>query len=368
MVPIAWMAIGAASLSASALAQSQDASPRGPAWSVTFENDLFFGTDQYYTDGVQIQRKDRVAAPGPKLDFSLLTGCKALGCGESAYRETRDKLGQLMYTPMHIDIARPQPYDRPWAGLLYYTRDYEYVEAGERSRTNFSLQMGIIGPHSMVEGTQKWIHKTFDGTPPEGWDNQIETELGLMAMVERRIAVPGLSTKMGSEVQLNLTRTWRVAVGNIMTFVGVGAMLEMGKGISATSSGNAEIGTKKVIPQLELQRTDLDRLAVPAHGADSDCLFSWLKCTAALSVEVRWMLRNVFLDGTMFRDGPRVDSRPIVADMVASVRLDFPRTRTACTGPLFLQFAATRRSPEFNSPRYRASSQSFGALTLGSEF
>ena len=78
------------------------------------------------------------------------------------------------------------------------------------------------------------------------------------------------------------------------------------------------------------------------------------------------MAHNVFLDGPMFRNGPSVDRRVLVADASVFARLDFPKTRRFC-GPWFVHFRATRRSPEFRSTK-AVHSQSFGALTVGTEF
>ena len=80
------------------------------------------------------------------------------------------------------------------------------------------------------------------------------------------------------------------------------------------------------------------------------------------------MIHNAFVDGALFRSGPSADKRPLVADMLFGIKLELPRTRTSSTGPLFLQFTATQRTPEFRSPAYRVPSQRFGALTVGAEF
>jgi lipid A 3-O-deacylase len=334
-------------------AQAQEAPLHTWAGNITFENDLFFGTDRYYTDGVQLELKRRWEvgnkAPGPLLSNL----CRLLGCADQPLLVSRYKVGQLMYTPERISVPAPQPDDRPWAGMLYYTGDFSFLSEDQTALTTITGQIGMVGPSSYAEETQKWIHSTFTGEPPLGWHNQIGQEVGVMGMVERRFAVAALSRAPPDHVQFRSVGHWRFAIGNIMTFVGGGMTFTLGKDL-------APVG---------IRGPGVDPKALPLlPGSESTgCLVDWLQCTVAADIEVRWMLRNIFLDGPLFRDGPSIERRPLVADASATLRLDFPRTRNAWTGPWFLQFKATKRSPEFKSTK-AVHSQSFGAVTFGTEF
>lgn len=335
------------------------------AGSFTFENDLFFNSDRYYTDGVQLLIKQRNVDELGALAGFAKAACRVIQCESDRVELVRHKVGQLMYTPTNITVADPQPFDRPWAGMLYYTREYEFLSPNRESRTTLSGTVGVIGPGSLAEQTQKWIHRTFTGATPSGWDNQIGGELGLMALVERRRAIPTLSTSNSEGVQLKTTGSVRGAVGNIMTFVGVGGTIGVGKDLEAAAERTDNISIKVLKPpDFVIQSTDNNRQAPVSRT----CLFSWLECSAAAAMELRWMIRNVFLDGTMFRSGPSIQKKPLVADITLGVRLDFPRTRNELTGPWYVSFAATRRSPEFYGRRSSADPQSFGALTVGTEF
>lgn len=360
------LALAASASTAAGVDRQTGQSPRtfNTAGSFTFENDLFFQTDRYYTDGVQLTIKRRDVNYSGRLADWANAVCNAFGCPSERAELVRHKFGQLMYTPVRIAVAEPQPFDRPWAGMLHYTREHEYVSDKRDSRTTISGTIGVIGPGSGAKQTQKWIHRTFSGDPPGGWDNQIGGELGLMALVERRRGVHWLSTSNAEGVQFKSTGSVRAAVGNIMTFVGVGATLTVGKDLDSAIERN-DISFKGKQPALKIQSTDSGQMQT---AASRTCVFNWLECSAYVSAEVRWMIRNVFLDGAMFRSGPSVDSKPLVADATFGVRLDFPRTRTEYTGPWYVGFAATRRSPEFSSRRGSASAQSFGALTVGTEF
>ncbi len=48
------------------------------------------------------------------------------------------------------------------------------------------IQIGMVGPSSLAEDAQKFIHKVRDLQRPNGWDNQLKDELGLALAFERK--------------------------------------------------------------------------------------------------------------------------------------------------------------------------------------
>ena len=104
-----------------------------------------------------------------------------------------------------------------------------------------------------------------------------------------------------------------------------------------------------------------------ASPADVACLFAWVRCTTFATAEFRAVAYNVFLDGRLGRDDPEVDSRRLVGETTAGVRIDLPRTRSADHGPWFLVFKVTRRSKEFRSagPVFP---HTFGTITVGTDW
>ncbi|MGZ3183763.1 MAG: lipid A deacylase LpxR family protein [Telluria sp.] len=312
---------------------------------LTFENDMFFNTDKYYTNGIQLSLRGAAEhKPG-----WLQTSCLALACGDKDLVTTQQNFGQLMYTPTKITVREPQPWDHPWGGLLYYERAYLLAARDGQSLTNITWQVGVTGPAALAEESQKLFHRALDRPLPQGWDNQIGGSLAAMATVEDRRAVQSLHFDLGS-TQVRTAAYLRAAFGNIQTYGAAGAMLTIGKGLPDVSNGPAGILNK-----------------FKAEAEDTSCYVSWLRCTAFAGVEARVMVYNVFLDGRLFRDDDVVESRALVGDVVTGFRLDFPHTRTPAHGPWFLQFKATRRSPEFRST-HPVSSQSVGALTIGMDY
>lgn len=354
------LSLGLAAVLAACGAQAQDSPPpAGPAQDTvrffTYENDSFFRSDRYYTSGVQFSVKHGIDRRGDFARAWTAPLCRWLGCDEDQLLTTQSNLGQLIYTPSRITVREPQPFDRPWAGLLYYEQTHAFLSQDQRTLTTLSAQAGVTGRLSLSEPTQKTLHKLFDRPTPEGWDNQIGGSLGLMASAERRHAVEGLSASFPHDVHLNTAAYWRLAAGNIMTYAAGGVAVVVGKDLPLVSPPPPGIGNK------------LTQGAASRAPVLATCLAPWLQCTAFGSVEARLVGYNLFIDGRLFHDDTVVKRRNFVHDTIVGMRFDFPRTRTAEHGPWFVQLKATRRSPEIKSwvpiPKHRVL-----ALTIGTEF
>jgi hypothetical protein len=379
----------AVSLSISPFSVHAEPKDKDQAFSFTFENDLFFGTDKYYTNGAQISVKNRKDERSDATKAILTNVCAFAGCDSDVFKQSEIRFGQLMYTPVNISNPLPQPTDRPWAGMLYLASDYEFLSKNKDVLTTITGQVGVIGPHSFADKTQTWIHKTFDAPKPLGWSNQIGGQLGLLIAIEKRYELNKISRNFSKksdeiwanddDIQVRTNGYWRFVGGNIMTNAGVGLKITVGKNLpSIVSYGNGprDMNTAsnvKIIDNIDLNAPVLqtiDDLKVEKEiqvKKQSTCGFKWLRCTAFATVETRLVARNVFLDGPMFRDGPSVRKKPLVADASIGLRLDFPETNNDVTGPWFVQFKATKRTPEFKSNKPLVA-QTFGALTIGTDF
>lgn len=321
----------------------------------TYENDSRFNTDRFYTSGIQFSTKSANDTRGQfakRLSRSL---CRWLECDDTKVLTSQYNLGQLIYTPQDITRREPQPFDRPWGGLLYYEQAYAFLSPDQRSLTTLTGQIGVTGPASLAEPAQRTWHRLMDRPRPEGWDNQLGGSLGIMASAEKRTAREALSTDLGRDVRLNTATYWRLAAGNIQTYAAAGVAIVIGKDLPLVSPPPPGIGNKM-----------RDGADAKAPGFTS-CMAPWVQCTAFGSMEARLVAYNVFLDGRLFRDDPSVRRRSFVHDLVVGTRFDFPNTRTANHGPWFVQVKITRRSPEFRSsipiPRHRVL-----AVTIGTEF
>lgn len=321
----------------------------------TYENDAKFFTDRFYTSGIQFSIKRSTDNRGRFARRLTDRLCVPMGCADSSFFNAQTNLGQLMYTPRDITIAAPQPLDRPWAGLLYYEQVYSLLSADQRTLTTLSAQIGATGKFSLAEPAQKLWHRIIDRPLPQGWDNQVGGQPGLLVSGEQRTAREQLSADLWNDVRLNTATYWRIGAGNIQTYAAAGVAVVVGKDLPAVSPPPPGIGNK--LHPGQTRRTQ----------AVTSCMVPWVQCTAFGSVEARVVGYNVFLDGRLFARDPSVKRRTFVHDLVLGTRFDFPNTRTRSHGPWFLQAKVTRRSAEFKSslpvPRHRVA-----AVTFGTEF
>src|SRR3546814_15174227 len=81
-----------------------------------------------------------------------------------------------MYTPDDVALRNPPLDDRPYAGWLYGSVGL-IAETGRRL-DQLELTLGVVGPASLAEQTQKLIHEITDSQEPRGWDTQLENEPG----------------------------------------------------------------------------------------------------------------------------------------------------------------------------------------------
>ena len=321
----------------------------------TFENDLFFHTDRYYTNGLQFSLKHATDERGSHARAYTGWLCGWLDCEDARLLASQSNVGQLMYTPNDISVRAPQPWDRPWAGLLYYEQSWSLLAPDQRRLTTLSTEFGVTGRASLAEQSQKLVHRILDRPLPQGWDNQIGGTLVVIATAEQRTAREALSTRLWGDVQLNTATFWRIGLGNLQSYAAGGLAVVIGKDLPLVSPPPPGIGNKLTG----------SGSALPVSTA---CFKVWIQCTAFGAAEARLMAYSVFLDGRPWGDDPEVDRRVLVTDITMGMRFDFPRTRSTSHGPWFAQFKVTRRSPEFRSPLISVPYHNVGALTIGTEF
>jgi hypothetical protein len=317
----------------------------------TLDNDSWFDTDRYYTNGVQLAWRDAADTRGELARRWTGAACCWLGCGDARYLFGQHSVGQLMYTPGDITVPAPQPLDRPYAGLLYVERNWLFLDADGQTLTTLGAQFGATGRLSLAEPAQKLIHRIVDRPQPRGWDHQVGTTLAVMLSAERRVAWPALSGPIAGNVRLHTAGYMRAALGNTMTYAAGGLTLTIGKNQPPVSPAPPGIA---------------NRLAGGAT-ADTSCLWEWLQCTLVLGAEGRGMAYNLSLQGRPWREDPGVRPRRWVGDLMAGLRLDFPGTRGREHGPWFVQFRTTRRTAEFRAPT-PVRRHTVGSLTLGIDF
>lgn len=130
------------------------------------ENDAYLATlnDRYYTNGLFIYYR---RALNPEK------------YAENIEKKTYEiSAGQKIFTPYWGQVPKKEDQDRPFAGYLYAGAAYSIFYKKE-SVLKTSIEIGTVGPNSLAQDAQEFLHKTVGFYTPAGWDYQIKNEIAL---------------------------------------------------------------------------------------------------------------------------------------------------------------------------------------------
>lgn len=264
--------------------------PAGAGFVLTEENDAFSGSDDQYTQGLEMKW---VLPPKDGVRYGF--GARS-----------------LIYTPQDIDIAEPQPDDRPWAGLSGVFLERWCRRESFLYRTE--AWVGAMGEDSYSGEIQVWFHDLIDSQEPMGWDNQGPNELFVNFSGE--IYIPALEWEIGS-------------LGADITLVGGGrlgtAFIGLESGLLLRAGWN--------VP--EDYKTGLVKPTVDKSGIS---LYGFAEMTG------RYVGYNATLDGSMFHGGPSVKKVPLVAESRSGIALGYLGRGGYDVG---LSYSIVFRSPEY---------------------
>lgn len=302
--------------------------------SLSIENDLIgSGEDENYTSGVRLTYFD-VETPMPPVIDILAKAIPTFDINQTT--STFFSFGQNLYTPRNIKLKAEQPNDRPWAGWLYGSVGLATVTKNHLDELEFTA--GIIGPAALGEQTQKFIHKHISSSPtPQGWDNQLAFEPGLIASWRRRWPV-WYATNI-ADFRLRIEPDINISLGNIYTYAGTGATVTFGP---------AKSRIQDTPPRVRPAMAGTGFFDTP------DNKLSWYLFAG---LDGRAMARNIFLDGNSFKDSPSVDKKYFVGDANAGLALTYDDYRLAYT--------LNYRTKEF---RRQDDPSIFGSITFSTRF
>lgn len=111
-------------------------------------------------------------------------------------------VSQLMVTPEDIEARSPQFNDIPYAGYLS-ARTGLWSWNPDRI-TGYGVVLGVVGPESYADESQKQVHRITGSTNPNGWDNQLGTDLiaGVGATHARRVYSSGDPAQLEQDLGL----------------------------------------------------------------------------------------------------------------------------------------------------------------------
>lgn len=195
---------------------------------------------------------------------------------EAACVLTGFELGQALYTPFR-DASLPIAGDRPYAGWLYL---------GVMGRTVWpdgmralGLHLGVTGEPALAEEVQDLIHRWFEFRKPRGWAHQIPFEPGVVLLYEEARVWP--RPPEDGAWSAVVEPEWGAALGNVRTAA------HAGFGLRVSWNRARPDGWRSVRP------TGL-------HGY------------VAAKARGTFVLRDLFLDGSTWRESVHVEREPWV--------------------------------------------------------
>lgn len=268
---------------------------QGPSFTIIEENDLFIKTDRHYTQGLKI---DYLMGDGhaPRWATNLFSKIPALSYEPKTYRVGYE-IGQNIYTPENIDLATPNPLDRPYGGWLYGGMALQrrgFTTGGWWTMENLQLDLGIIGPESLADKAQTWVHEIRGFNLPQGWAHQLKTEPGVALRYERQWLYRwGHEGGFGFDVIPDAG----ISLGNTLTAAQIGSTFRAGYNLPN------DFGIQNA-----------DSFTVTSGGV-SPSRKHYFGAYVFGGAEGRAVAYDTFLDGNMFRSSPHVGHYPLVADL-----------------------------------------------------
>lgn len=305
--------------------------------SLSFENDSIGGaSDQYYTNGVRLTwfgTKTDV----PEILESVGDVFPSLGINETT--STYFTLGQNMYTPADITIATQQPQDRPWAGWLYGSVGLTTLNGDHID--DFEATLGVVGPPALAEQAQKFVHTHItDSATPKGWDNQLDTEPGVILSWQRRWPALWALDFGYSDLRLAAAPNINASIGNVYTYAGSGITFTFGP---------YQKSLQDVPPRVRPSMAGTGYFDVPDQN------WGWYMFAG---IDGRAVARNIFLDGNSFDDdSPSIDKKPLVGDAFGGIAFSL--------GDYRLSYTLNYRTKEFDG---QEDDSVFGSLSLTTRF
>lgn len=346
------MSCKVASLILFAAAAPQLASAANPAdhdvnhgtLSIYFENDLFTGTDRYYTNGFKLSWTSsdlEKYADSPYASGLLpLTDRIPYINSPDFQKNLAFTIGQNIYTPDNTEATERLENDRPYSGWLYLGLGFIWKNA--EVRNSLILNVGVVGSWSYAEEAQRLVHETRGLAVPRGWDNQLHNELGVEAVYERSWRWPKHERRVGFDWEF--LPHIGAALGNVHTYANLGGEFRFGLNLP-DDFGTAGISPASTTstPVERGQRAERSRFDLGLY------LFA--------RADGRAVARNIFIDGNTFGHSASADRKPLVADLTVGASMNIHDTKVT--------YAVTYRTEEFDAQK---EGQLFGSVTINVAF
>ncbi|MCA8899987.1 MAG: lipid A deacylase LpxR family protein [Hyphomonas sp.] len=300
--------------------------------SITTENDFFGGgTDRNYSNGLRIERVSAADDVHPLLNWVA----DRLPWIDVDRTDLRQGFGisHAIFTPEDIHTATPDPLDRPYAAWLALSSTI--VATDEDTQDTLQVNLGIVGPSAAGEFVQNNWHKIIGIEGADGWDRQLKDEPGLEIIAQRLQMFDGPDLPLGLETDIGAHLG--VALGNVRTYANMGVTARIGWDL------NSSFAPPRIRPALSGAGEFIP-------GTEEDPWGGY----AFIGIDGRAVARDMFLDGNLWRDSPRVtDRRDFTGDLQAGLAVHYRDVQLA--------FTFVHRTEQF---AYQDGPQRFGALSI----
>lgn len=305
------------------------------AMTFTLENDTVTGSDNNYTNGLGVTwvsndldsyEDDRfVSEWGGFWNFLPFVE-------DEGYRTYASwSVAQEMHTPDDITIPNPPEDDQPYAGILYV--DSVLYALKERWAHAWELKLGVVGPASLAEDTQKAFHDLIGGDEPMGWDTQLPDEPVInVGLTSAHLLAQG---NAGGSAKWRLVPVGNVSLGTYFTGAGLGMYGELGWNLVDALGGTS-------------LREGLNAASTVGVGPVDGWSVSFFGGLGGHAIA-----HYLPLDGTVFKDSRSVDTKPFVGNVSLGMAVRH--------GGFALSLATTFSSKAFET---QEKSAEFGTLSV----
>ena len=250
----------------------------------TFENDVFVGEDDGYTNGTGItfgtSGFDEFSTTNVPGWIHWLIKDLYISTERDKSRGISHMFFQRMQTPVDINETKLISNDLPYAGLLAWqgtAYSWDDVVADQ-----ISLFLGWVGPAALAEQSQQGIHQIIGSDEPMGWQHQISNEPIVKVELQR---IWSLYRNANNRFQYDVLGLGGAGLGNLETATKGGIALRWGTNLSAS------------VGAFSLQA---DRHVNPLAFTNSNDFYLYIGARAG------YVAHDILISGNTFTDSPSI--------------------------------------------------------------
>jgi lipid A 3-O-deacylase len=272
------------------------------------ENDSIAHTDRNYTAGIRLGwTSPNVDSKGANFLPPVFTDLGNFLWGEGRQRISFD-ISNSIFTPKDTAAVRPDPADRPYAGILLGSAFL--LHDTKTTRSILGLSLGVLGPSARSEDIQNGFHDLIREEPSKGWRSQIK-DMPIIQIFAGRTWRYGLTPNSGAGLDIDILPSVTVGLGNLRDYAQVGFQVRLGQGLES------DFGTTRIRPGLS---------GSDAYTPTREIV--WYFFGGAAGQANGW---DATLDGNPFRSGPHVSRQPFVGELEAGLAVIYRGVRVTYT-------------------------------------